>query len=184
MTTPYSNDWGGINRHNGNGAQIVAGKTVKSSTTITRPADTTAYTARDAIANSTSTPAVLSFTGMAGEEAGGGYIVKARLMTNQSTNTARFRLHLYSVAPTPINDNAVQVLLWANRANRVGHIDFDACTTGGSGSDAANSSNANLRMPFVCGAADTVLYGLLETLDGFTPASAQQIYLELTSEQN
>jgi len=181
---PYANQFGGINRFNDNGAQIVAGKTVTASASFTRPANTTAYTAKDAVANSASSPAVLTFSDMAGEEGGAGYLVKARLMTNQSANAARFRLHLFHTAPTPVNDNDQQTLLWANRANRVGHVDFDACQTEGTGSDAANTSNTTLRLAFVCAAASKVLYGLLEALDAFTPASEQQFFVELSAEQN
>lgn len=152
--------------------------------TITRPADTTAYAAKDAVADSTSAPTVLTFSKIARLPGSSGYIVKARLMTNQSTNTARFRLHLYHTAPTAINDNAAHTLLWANRANRVGYIDFPAAQTEGTGSDAANSQNDTVRMPFVCASASRHLYGLLETLDAFTPASGQIIYIELTADQN
>ena len=35
-------------------------------------------------------------------------------------------------------------------------------------------------MPYVCAAADTTIYCILTTLDAFTPASAQQFYLEIT----
>lgn len=162
----------------------VGGKMASVAVTLTRPSNTDAYTAKDAVTDSTSAPTNLTFTNLARVNAGGGYIVKARLMTNQSTNTARFRLHLYPTAPTAINDNAAYTLLWANRANRIGYIDFAACQTEGSGSDAANSQNDTVRMPFVCASTSRHLYGLLETLDAFTPASGQIIYIELTSDQN
>ncbi len=152
--------------------------------TLTRPADTTAYAAKDAVSNSTSAPDVLTFSKLARLPGGSGYIVKARLMTNQSTNTARFRLHLYHTTPTAINDNAAHTLLWANRANRIGYIDFAACATEGTGSDAANSQNDTVRMPFVCASGSRAVYGLLETLDAFTPASGQIIYVELSTDLN
>lgn len=107
----------------------VGGNMGKAAATLTRPADTTAYTAKDAVADSTSAPTVLTFSNLARVNAGSGYIVKARLMTNQSTNTARFRLHLFDTSPTAINDNAAYTLLWANRATRIGYIDLTACQT-------------------------------------------------------
>jgi hypothetical protein len=152
--------------------------------TLTRPADTTAYAAKDAVSDSTSAPTVLTFADLARVNAGSGYIVKARLMTNQSTNTARFRLHLYHTTPTAINDNAAHTLLWANRANHIGYVDFAAAQTEGTGSDAANSQNDTVRMPFVCASGSRAVYGLLETLDAFTPASGQVIYIELTADLN
>jgi hypothetical protein len=172
----------------GTGAGIVIGQVGGSmayvGVTLTRPADTTAYAAKDAVSNSTSAPTVLTFTDLARVNAGSGYIVKARLMTNQSTNTARFRLHLFHTAPTAINDNAAYTMLWANRANRIGYIDFAACSTEGSGSDAAFTQNDTVRLPFVCAAATRNVIAMLETLDVFTPASAQVFYLELTVDQN
>lgn len=164
------------------------GEIVSKSVELTRPADTTAYAALDAVSNSTSSPVVLTFENIARKVGGSGYITKAQLATNQKTNTARFRLHLFSAAPTAINDNSPYLTLYANIASRVGVIDFPACAT----EDPTNSTQAtsqamagqaNLPLPFVCG-ADANLYGLLETLDVFTPASGQQITIKLTADQN
>ena len=162
----------------------VGGSMALVAASFTRPADTTAYTAKDAVSNSTSAPTVLTFTNLARVNAGSGYIVKARLITNQSTCIARFRLHLFHTAPTAINDNAAYTLLYTNAAIRLGYIDFPACQTEGSGSDAANAQNDTVRLAFVCAAASRTIYGVLETIDAFTPASAQQFYIELTADDN
>jgi len=162
----------------------VGGRMEPVAATLTRPADTTAYAAKDAVSDSTSAPTVLTFANLARVNAGHGYIVKWRLMTNQSTCVARFRLHLYHTAPTAINDNTAHTLLWANRANRIGYIDFPACQTEGTGSDAANAQVKDERISFKCASGSRAVYGLLETLDVFTPASGQVFYVELTSDQN
>ena len=60
----------------------VGGKSVQKSASFTRPADTTAYAANDAIADSTSAPTLLSFA-LYKYNGGQGYIVKTRLLTNQ-----------------------------------------------------------------------------------------------------
>lgn len=151
--------------------------------TLTRPADTTAYAAKDAISNSTSAPTYLTFANLARVSGGSGYIVKAQLMTNQSTNVAQYRLHLFNTAPTAINDNSPYTLLWANRASRVGYIDFGAAATEGSGSDAANSQNDTARLHFVTSGSAS-LFGILETLSAFTPASDQVFYIALSAEQD
>jgi hypothetical protein len=162
----------------------VGGKLTTSTASFTRPADTTAYAAKDAVSNSTTAPTVLTFTG-AGRAAGGtGYITGVRLTTDQSTNGAQFRLHLYAIAPTAINDNAAQTLLWADRAKRIGYIDIGPLVTEGAGSDAAGALNADIRLPYKCDTADTHLYGLLETLTAFTPASAQNFHIALALDQN
>jgi hypothetical protein len=167
-----------------NSIGAVASNSVLSSATITRPADTTPYAAKDVI--STAVGAVIEFAGMARAVGGTGTIVKARLMTNQSTNVAQYRLHLFHTAPTPIADNAQCAMLDANKANRVGMIDFPSCATEGTGSDAAAtmrpSSDGSYPAPLLwykCAAADTKLYGILETISAFTPASGQTFFIEL-----
>ena len=167
---------------------------VVSNVTLTRPGDTNAYIAKDTVSNSTSAPVVLTFTNSVSAQGVSGYIVKARLITNQSTNTARFRLHLYTTAPTAINDNSPFTLLAANAGLRIGVIDFPACQTEGSGSDAANAmytvgalNNASTQspqgpLPFISAAKS--IYGILETLDAFTPAASQTFFIELTMDNN
>ena len=159
----------------------VGGKSVQKSASFTRPADTTAYAANDAIADSTSAPTLLSFANCANANGGQGYIVKTRLLTNQKTCTARFRLSFYHTAPSPVNDNAPKPMLYANKDKLIGRIDLDPCTTEDTTSDAAFALSTAL-MPYVCAAADTTIYCILTTLDAFTPASAQQFFLEITCE--
>ncbi len=159
----------------------VGGKSVQKSASFTRPADTTAYAANDAIADSTSAPTLLSFANCANANGGQGYIVKTRLLTNQKTCTARFRLSFYHTAPSPVNDNAPKPMLYANKDKLIGRIDLDPCNTEDATSDAAFALSTAL-MPYVCAAADTTIYCILTTLDAFTPASAQQFFLEITCE--
>lgn len=154
--------------------------------TYTLPAGANAYSAKDVIADSTSAPHVLTFANMARAVGCGGYLMKARLLTDQTTFVARVRLHLYHTAPTAINDNAPFTALYANAGNRVGFIDFPAPATEGTGSTAAlallTPGNGGLPMPFKCDAADANLYGIAEVLDGFTSAATQHVYFELTAD--
>jgi len=159
----------------------VGGKSVQKSASFTRPADTTAYAAYDSIADSTTAPTLLSFANCANANGGQGYIVKTRLLTNQKTCTARFRLSFYHTAPSPVNDNAPKPMLYANKDKLIGRIDLDPCNTEDTTSDAAYALSTTL-LPYVCAAADTTIYCILTTLDAFTPASAQQFYLEITCE--
>jgi hypothetical protein len=105
----------------------------------------------------------------------------ARLVTDQSTNTATFRLYLYHTAPTPIADNSPWTLLYANRANRLGYIDFAACATAGTGSDSASSLWGPTDGSFVGATAsgNAKVYGVLVATGGFTPASGQKFFVEL-----
>lgn len=162
----------------------VGGNMSAVAVTLTRPADTNAYIAKDTISDSTSSPNYLTFSNVARVNQGTGYIIFARLLTDQSANIARYRLHLFHTAPTAINDNSPYTLLWANRASRIGYIDFEACQTEGSGSDMANSQNTWVRLAFQCASGSRAIYGILELLDAFTPASAQNFYIELRAECN
>lgn len=157
-------------------------------TSVTRPANTTAYAAKDVLSDSTSAPTVLTFANVAYANGGSGLIVKARLQSNRSTDTARIRLHLYHTAPTAINDNDAFTLLWANRDKRIGYIDFPALATEGSGSDSVEAivtpgatAPGLVPLQFTCAAGNRTLYGILETLDAFTPASGQVFFVELAS---
>lgn len=154
--------------------------------TLTRPSDTTAYAANDAISSSTSSPAAIIFdlANCSVPAGGSGYIVKARLMTNKNDITPRIRVHLYKSAPTQINDNSPFTLLWANRANRIGYIDFPALATAGTGSDATHSLVADLRLPFKLAAGETRLWAIIQTLDAFTPSSGQQLFFSLLADRN
>lgn len=156
---------------------------------LTRPADTTAYAAKDVVSDSTSAPTVLTFANFARANGGTGIIVRARLMTDQKTNTAAYRLHLFHTAPTAINDNSPYTMLYANAAYRIGMIDFPACAT----EDSTNSTAAASMRPsadgssgppnlwFGCAAESRAIYGVLETTGAFTPASGQKFYVELAA---
>lgn len=168
---------------------IVSGRTKTVTATFARPADTTAYTAKDVVSNNATTTTFLAFTALGRTVDGSGYIVKARLETDQATCTARFRLWLYrvpnaSLATAVGGDNAQFAVKWANRTSRIGYLDFPALATEGTGSDAAVALNNDIRMAFGAASDDTGLYGVLEALDAFTPNSAQNFFVALTAEQN
>lgn len=152
---------------------------------LTRPDNATAYTANDVVSNSVSSPTVLTFTNVAAKEGGSGYIIKARLLTDQKANTAQFRLHLYSSAPSSQADNIPFGLIYANKSTRVGYLDFDAMSTEDStASDSAMTLWTTGHIHFVCGTGSRTLYGQLETKSAFTPASGQKFYIELSTDNN
>lgn len=163
---------------------IVGGRLVKANAGYTRPANTTAYTANSTVADSTTVPTVLTFASLARLGGGTGYITKARLLTDQAANVATFRLWLYSVAPTAINDGAAFTLRYADRASLVGSIDLGPLAQEGAGSTGALGIDATVRLSFVCASGSRALYGLLETRSVFTPASGQNIDIELTADTN
>lgn len=167
----------------------VSNQVKKAATSFLRPADTTNYAIRDVVSDSASTTTLMEFQ-LGAATGGSGNIIKARLVTNNKLTTGvQFRLWLYTVSNATISaDNAAMALLWANRANRLGFVDFPPTTTeDGTTSDSASTlatmgTSLQLPLPFVCDSGDDSIYGVLETLTAFTPASGQQFWVELTAE--
>lgn len=155
-----------------------------TSTSLIREVNTTAYVALNTVGSSVSMPTNLTFVAATRNIGGSGYITKARIITNQSACVARFRLHLFNSVPTAIADLAPYTRLYANASRSIGSIDFTATTTEGTGSDAAHSDVSNIKLPFICASATKDIYGVLETLDGFTPIASQNFFIELTVQAN
>ncbi len=163
--------------------------TQAASSTITRPADTTAYTSGDLVANSTTAGSVtnLQFTTLARTSGGSGLIVSAKIQksTNVVTNVA-LRLHLFNTAPTytSAGDNsAISSVVVASAKGYLGYIDI---TTFVAFSDVAWGSGApdNTRgsIPFV--ATAQIIYGLLEARGAFTPGNAEVFTIVLDAMQD
>lgn len=116
---------------------------------------------------------------------GTGTITRAHIMKNSTTVTnAQFRLHIYNTAPTPINDKAANILLYADVAGRDGTIDFLNFVTSGAGSDSAlgygqfQQGMASF-LPFKCAAGSTSLILRLEALAGYVAAATEKFYIKL-----
>lgn len=163
----------------------VGGRLIRVQASFTRPGDASPYAANDAVANSTSAPAALSFPAIARIEGGSGYLVGAEVSHEKAAVTPRLRLHLFNTAPTPYNDNAALAMTYAvvAAASYLGFIDFDAMTTL-AGTDYSKAQNATVRLPFVCAAGNKTLYALLQTLDIFTPGNAKGLTVKLTADVN
>lgn len=149
--------------------------------TFTRPADTTAYAVSDVVGPAVA--AVLSFPDATSANGATGYCVKGKLVTNQAANVAQFRLHLFAVAPTAVADNAQFPTLFADEAKHLGFIDFAACQTEGSTSDAAFALSQGA-LSVTSDVASRVIYGVLVTKTAWTPASGQQFAIRLSIDQN
>lgn len=167
----------------------VAGNTVGFpgiTATYTRPADTTAYTAGDALSDSTSAPNDLEFTGCSRVNAGSGYITGARLEISNTSFDGKLRLFLYRSAPTATNDNAALTL--ANDADFVGWVEFDSAniesTFGTTVAYIEGTFPGNRILPFTCDSGDTKLYGIVGVVTGFTPTSGGTFEFFLATEQN
>src|SRR3990167_9204554 len=114
------------------------GNTVAIQVTLTRPADTAVYAAKDTVADSTSAATVLIFDGAGRINNGTGYITGCRFETDQAANVSAYKIHLFRSAPASvIEDNVAWTEDWDDRALRIGDIDIPALTNNGGASDTA-----------------------------------------------
>lgn len=144
--------------------------------TVTRPADTNAYTAGDAISDKTSAPSDIKVT-----DAGRGYIVGVIAHIDTVDITPRLRIFFHNTAPTQIADNAAAPTpLAADSAKFRGYIDLAAMTSSGVGSDdSSHAQNMSVRHPIDSGN----FYLIVQTLDAFTPESAAVLTLTFLVER-
>lgn len=163
--------------------EVRAGRSLVVSTSFTRPSDTTAYAAGDAVTNSTSAPVVMTFASCARYSGGGGVVTSVGMLDSANVATkGSFELWLFTVAPTPDNDNAVFTPTDAELANCVGVFplitNYVGDATVGAGGNAVYESAEKLR-PFVCGT--TSLFGLLIVRNAYVPVSGEvfQLFLNI-----
>lgn len=151
--------------------------------TFTRPADTTAYTANDLVANSTTAGSVVPmlFTIPAGRNA---KIYRAGIKFNSSTNTnGKFKLHLYLTSPTCTNgDNGVWL---TTESGYQDNIAVDC--TGNAFSDASKGFgtyiNTALEVPMLVQTNfNQQIYGLLQATAAYTPTSGEIFIVNLIGE--
>lgn len=161
------------------------GQTIKNivfSKEITRPSDTTAYTAEDSVNATGGVTTCLTFTVADNIPIykGQSLQIKTAKLTTNSINVTNgsFRLYIYDQSVSGFVDNSPQPLLYDNKDKRCGYIDF-TLATGGSGSDCSESivtdCNISIRTE------STAIYGILITKAAYTPASAQKFYVELNA---
>lgn len=142
------------------------------SATYTRPANTTQYTANDALSDSTTAPTALTF-GPASDVRANGWLVGARCIDSVTGATLpQLRLFLFNASPTAINDNAAFTLSDALALTCIGYLDFITFVTiDDTGGGSLNSiSIASVNQPI---AVNQTLYGLVKVLNAYTPISAE-----------
>jgi hypothetical protein len=157
----------------------VGGRTTSVEVTLTRPADTTAYSVNDAVTNATSSASAIEFASAVRVSAGSGVIVNWMLTKSTTTTTnATFRLWLYKSSPSSVpNDNAAFSQLWANRSARIGYVDF---TTAIAGSDCVDYFGVPVfTQQIVKLGSGTSLYGILQALGAYAPGNAEQFLFKV-----
>jgi hypothetical protein len=153
------------------GVQSVQGLDYKSSVTLTRTADTNAYTAGDVLGSATGSTAALTFANMGPSGGGAVIFTDAELEIDKSSvpsGMTSFRLYLYSVTPpSALGDNAAWDLPSGDRASFLGYIDLGTPVDLGS-TLYVQSTGVNMKRTLASGS----VFGYLVTNGGYTPASA------------
>ena len=164
---------------NGNTSLTVDGKAYRTTVTITRPSNTTAYTAGDVVGD-TGGSAIISLTS-AGPTAGFVIIQSISLVFSDSTvpsGMGAFRVHLYSASPTAIADNAAFDLVSGEHATYMGYIDLPAPLDFGSTIYTQTDYPGRL---IKLAAASTTLFAEIETRGAYTPVSASTVSLRINT---
>lgn len=162
-----------------------AGKYSTSFASFLRPNTTTAYTALDVISDATTS--ALQFPGCGRSGAIRGVTVTNRL----ETDTITPRLWVFNAEPTNIADNAAFALVTADVPKIVGFFDFidaDKITVGTLINfyiaTRATGGNEFVAGPVPYTSADSALYGLLQTVSGYTPIALTQWTIQLQLEHD
>lgn len=166
-------------------ALTTGGLTKSIRTSVTRPADTDLYAAGDAIADKTAAATIITFAQAARIDGGSGYITGLKFGTDQAANVSEYNLHVFNSAPVVIivdNDNYDEKKI--DIANKVGSINIPAVAKVGTAGDVAISEVTGLKVPYEAVAGSRDVVAQLETVTGFTPASGQIFFIEITVEQN
>jgi len=138
---------------------------------LTRTADTVAYTANDVVGAATGSTAALTFAAI-GPSAGSIMITAAELEIDAAaviSGETSYRLHLYNVTPpSALGDNVAFDLPSGDRASYLGYIDLGTPIDLGS-TLYVQTQNINKHLKL----SGTSLFGYLVTIGAYTPTSAR-----------
>ena len=177
LISPAGGDIGLKRRSDGTYASLVTSGAYRTTATITRPSNATAYTAGDVVGD-TGGSAIISLTS-AGPTAGFVIIQSISLVFSDSTvpsGMGAFRVHLYSASPTAIADNAAFDLASGERDTYMGYVDLPAPQDLGSSIYTQTDYPGRL---IKLAAASTTLFVEIETRGAYTPVSASAVSLRV-----
>lgn len=152
---------------------VGTGYPVTVQTDVTRPADTTAYSAADALSDSTSAPVSggFTFTGAARVSGGSGIITDACFASsNDPATRLSGELWIFNTAVTNINDNAAFAVSDSEIKTCVGVIPFTLFDAGNNGF----AQVQGLSMMFKCSGSANLRF-LYRVRNSYTPANAEVI---------
>lgn len=145
---------------------------------FTRPANTTAYTAADLVADSTTAGSVTPMKFSLQRLGNTGKIISARLAKSTTTATlATFNIHLFTQSPVVTNGDNGAFAISTSRYY-LGKIAVDMAT----GAQAGTAYLAETSAAVAIGVDAETIYGLIEAGAGYTPASAEVFEVMLAIE--
>lgn len=158
----------------------VGGNSAVPSVTITRPANTTAYTSGQLVSFNTvaatvnATPTTIA---VARKNAGTGVIRRVRLATNHTglAGTEVFRVHLFKTAPTVVNGDGASFSANGVTAIAFGYIDVTLTEVFSDGSKGYTSSD----IIFDAAGGSQSIFVLLEARNAYTPTSGEVLTITL-----
>lgn len=157
--------------------KIVAPTAGTFTTTITRPADTSAYVANDALADSTSAPTAGGFTlsNACRTSGGSGFITNLTVVSsNDPATTLQGEIWVFDSAPTAVNDNAAFALSDADALKLVAVLPFAlSSTTAGSGTN-SYFNQPGMNVGYTCAGSANLRY-LVKVKAAYTPASGETL---------
>lgn len=173
---------------NARGRMIAAKTRARVSATITRPDDTTAYTAGDAVADATSEPSVASIQ-VARANGGSGLIRDAQVVSSANQGTkADLEIWLFTAAPTAMEDNAAVDPTDAEMATVVRVLDMGSSPTEGNAGSGADGNviyqQTGLDIPFECASGAKALYWIPVVRNAYSPVAEETFTLILGVEQD
>jgi hypothetical protein len=153
----------------------VDGKAYLASVDITRPANTTAYSAGDVIGTGSGDAAIITLSTIGPS---GGYVMVQSIelvlgIASLPTGMTSFRVHFYNDKPAAAADNSVFDLASGDRAKYLGYVDLPTpVDLGATLYTQADYSGRLLKLA----SATTALYAEVQTVGGFTPANNSEVY--------
>ena len=160
---------------------------VQVTANFTRPANTTAYTAGDAVSNSTSSPTIITFSNAARFNGGTLRLSTASLVLNAAppATPPNFSLLLFDTSTTPTNDNSPWGLSNADSLHCLTSIPLIASfpfspIVASVGNNMIYNWEANGEGRLIkCASADVNLYAQLMIMNSYTPTSGETFNLTL-----
>lgn len=146
------------------------------SSTLTRPANTTAYVAGDLVAGDTTAGSVTVPSFEAGLTGGRHYYIpRIRLKTDKTSGMAsiNFTLRLWAAAPTYDNGDNGAYSVATNGDELIGAFTNAGFVQGGDGATAIMTPDVGDGPSFYLSGTATSVYWDLEIESGLTPASGQ-----------